>query len=144
MYCPKCGKEISEEAYVCIGCGCVVGQPRYKQEKIVEDLDLNSKIKTFASIALWVFYACLAFAILFFCTGVSDLYVSSYADATWFYSEYAVGLLISSIFAYIVSILALILGIKSKDYSIRNSCVICFVIANAVLFSAMIIAANSW
>ena len=28
MFCSKCGKEINDEAVICIGCGCAVNQPK--------------------------------------------------------------------------------------------------------------------
>ena len=29
-FCSKCGKEIDDEAVICIGCGCEIGRTRYR------------------------------------------------------------------------------------------------------------------
>ena len=39
MYCSKCGKEVSDEAVVCVHCGCMI-----RKEKIYDDRVFERKI----------------------------------------------------------------------------------------------------
>ena len=40
MFCNKCGKEINDDAVVCIGCGCAVNESHYvTTEQFLDSLD---------------------------------------------------------------------------------------------------------
>ena len=45
-YCPKCGKELFDEAVICVGCGCPVKPQKFNQEKPQDLLNvLSERIK---------------------------------------------------------------------------------------------------
>ncbi|MBQ3047135.1 MAG: hypothetical protein IJD54_03705 [Clostridia bacterium] len=147
MFCHKCGREVADDAYICVGCGCIVGEKQNtEKEGFLERRSFNwNKI---ASIGLIAFYFCLAIFFIFFGIGVADLYSSGYSRADYGFGynisvdvymrmDYAIGMLISSIFAYISSIVALVFGIKGKDLNTRNSCIICYILANSIFIVAV-------
>ena len=155
MFCHKCGKEVADDAYVCVGCGCILGEkPKNTNKGTVKDtISIWSKI---ASIALIAFYFCFALFIVFFGLGVADLYSKGYVSTTKYSSgydvlvytyvriEYAIGMLISSIFSYISSIVALVSGIKNKEINTRNSCIISFILANAIVILSVGVMLLCW
>ena len=71
-YCIKCGTELDDDAIVCIGCGCLVGQPDVKEKK--EQINVNtqenqeesySKIKRALPLIFAVFRLFIQFTMLF-------------------------------------------------------------------------------
>ena len=131
MFCHKCGKEVADDAYICVGCGCVVGYTAKKSiQENVEKSGTSSWCRV-ASICLFAFYLCFALFIVSFGIGVTDLRV--YVRYVYLDDIYLICMLASSVFSYLSSIFALVFGIKSKDINTRNSCVISFILANAIL-----------
>lgn len=69
MFCSKCGKEIDDEAYVCVGCGCLTGvndkksvseneiPPEYHIKKDISNIKLISLLSiiigAFVPLAGW-------------------------------------------------------------------------------------------
>ena len=39
-YCTKCGKELRDEAVICPGCGCAVGEPANKKTEVKANIGL--------------------------------------------------------------------------------------------------------
>ena len=141
MFCHKCGKEVPEEAYICTGCGCIVGQkPKTKMNERVKNDDISSCSKI-ANITLIVFYFFLALFIVFFGVGIADWRINEYIYA-YFGDGYAAGMLMSSIFSCISSIVALVFGIKSKEINTRNSCIISVILATAIFIVSVFTSAS--
>ena len=44
MYCPVCGKEISDEAVVCTGCGCMVQDQNRSNETTINETSKKSNV----------------------------------------------------------------------------------------------------
>ena len=67
MFCSNCGKEVCDNAYVCIGCGCLVNRRKPAVPKTPVEGNEGSK-----RFIVWFFIAAgaIALALLFFNIGI--------------------------------------------------------------------------
>ena len=59
MFCSKCGKEIDDNAVVCIGCGCAVEKPAQKAYPVCQNAQRESHVPLILGIVgiifAWIF-----------------------------------------------------------------------------------------
>lgn len=113
-YCIKCGTELDDDAIVCIGCGCLVGQPdvKEKEEQINVNVQENqeesySKIKR----ALPLIFACVSIIYSVCCLilqkcGV-DIYKSEY--------NYLASLISYNTFSFLSGAIAIFSGLFTNN-----------------------------
>ena len=78
MFCSHCGHEVSDEAVVCIHCGCMIDRPKQTNRRVVQNISNNNQTKTsglkitaeifmIISIALFIlyFFLLLGFVIIY-------------------------------------------------------------------------------
>lgn len=46
MFCSHCGHEISDEAVVCVHCGCMIDRPKQTNRRVVQNISNNNQTKT--------------------------------------------------------------------------------------------------
>lgn len=78
MFCKFCGKELPENAYVCVGCGCLVGkapEKKEKKEKKIREPNERQPIMSF----LFKIFLIISFSATVLSLGAS-LFSLTYAD----------------------------------------------------------------
>ena len=142
MFCPKCGKEILDDAYVCVGCGSIVSNSpvnaKNKANNVKGEKDTNklvSKILVFAS------YLFITAVIILFAYNLMNPYTYvSYHNYVYFYYSYDMLLatMIVSIVNYVVSAAGFVFGLLCKDENVKTTATICFILAHAFLVASII------
>lgn len=120
-FCAKCGKELNDEAEICIGCGCIVQDIRMqcKREKIKRKLDATYVAKI-TTIFNFIFTIAVALSIFFLFLSIynSRISFSSYTYSTYFYFfvDYVMGIwaFIFALPAFALSITSLVLSVTKK------------------------------
>ena len=102
MFCSNCGKEVSDNAYACTGCGCLVGG-----KKAPDVGDKNTKLSVFILLSVVAVALTLLFFTLSF-TCEDRRYLSFHEDV----------LIVSGLLAWLLvmpaGIVTLIFGVKEK------------------------------
>jgi len=113
-YCTKCGTELDDDAVVCVGCGCLVGQPDIKdsKEKIKVDT-LKKQGESFSKIkrVLPLIFACVStiYSVCYFIlqrNGV-DIYKSEY--------NYLASLISYNTFSFLSGVIAIYFGLFTNN-----------------------------
>ena len=104
MYCPKCGKEINDEAVICVGCGCQVKQ----KAEASADVQENKPVRESSSTA----NCALLFAFLFPVVGLVMGIIGSCRYKTPMYKNRCITAIVVSVIVWIVLFIAspLLLG----------------------------------
>jgi hypothetical protein len=131
MYCHKCGKELSNDAYVCTGCGCIVGTTKDVSKNTSKPSD--DKIIGVSGLLRIITYAFIAIFIISIGSGIFNLGIYRYKDIYYVYmSEGSViGSFLSSVCVIITSTISLIFSLKNKDKNLLK-CIIELIIGIAI------------
>lgn len=131
MYCYKCGKEISDEAYVCTGCGCIVGTTKSGVKANTgaieeKNIDISGIIRA-------ITYVFIAIFVISIGSGIFNLNIYGYKDVYYAYMSEGsiIWAFLSSVCVFINSIIALIFSLKNKDKNLLN-CIIELIIGLAI------------
>ena len=134
MYCRTCGNELRDEAYFCPNCGCLAKEetaPAVKKKASVAEESKDKLLNLFTLLS----FGLLCFSAFLIIIGFSQLeiYVNKYTgsytyyDAEWYFGYGAF------VFAFIVAIVALGLGItsfvwglKSENSTLKTLSILCF------------------
>ncbi|MBQ7923947.1 MAG: hypothetical protein IJ329_01420 [Clostridia bacterium] len=149
MFCTHCGKEISENAYVCTGCGCLVQQEEPKTKAKIKteeaDTDKGLKLAKMFMIATMAFVGlAFIFTVIYFTSFYVDYYYSSYTQTySYFYLwgdyDFAICAIIFSVCAFGLGTTQFtVMLIKEKKLStLKLLSVIVFIMALASFVAAL-------
>lgn len=101
MFCKKCGKEVNEDAFVCIHCGCLLDESYVKNKKneIVDDEnEVDENDKTGIGAVMGIFLSFIGLII-----GIS-LYTAESKKRETFIKGWAVGFVVSFIIGLIIGL----------------------------------------
>ena len=135
MFCRICGKEVSEQAFACPNCGCLVngGQEKKKDKLVCKGEKNNKLLKTFLiiSFSLVALSLLLSLASAFF--AVLKVRNGSYNfSASIHTAKVAIPAFVMGILALGSGITAFVMGLQQKDEALKMFSIISFI------FSVMI------
>lgn len=141
MFCRNCGREVSEQAFACPGCGCLVGNVSQKMKK--EDVEGTEKksmvFKLFLILSVSFMALALAFSIGSIVFGDIDAYVYKsgyYSDynvrVSWYTGSLAVPAFITGACGLGFGITSFVLGLKEKSEATKMLSIINFIFSIAI------------
>ena len=146
MFCSNCGKEVPDNAYVCTGCGCLVGGKKpaaATEEKAVAVGGKNTKLSVFVLLSV----ASVALSLLFFTLSIALSYYGGYygsygAMGLWFDEVMLmVSFYLTMLLVLPAGIITFIFGIKEKqNAALKLIANITFIVCVAVFITIFAVA----
>lgn len=116
-YCSKCGKELSDEAEICMGCGCMVQSTFQRQGRVKASIKMDKEtVKKLVVILNFVFTITVAFCVFSLLLSVCNASVSSYSSYYYRSSYFAVDKA-GAIWAFLFSFATLGLSVTSLVFN---------------------------
>lgn len=146
MYCMYCGKEVSENAYVCVSCGALVKKPpQQEEEQLTKDsapiapIRSGKALKVFMGLAfIFLFLSVLMFVM----AGSPAMYVD-YAERIYDACDLLIGALINAFFTFMLSVPTFIFGLKEKEsFNLKWTSVCLFIVSVILLAFGIIMMCN--
>ena len=134
MFCKNCGNELSDNAYVCTKCGCLVNEENSETQSttITESGNKNNDkksllVRIFLIITIGFIFAALTCDLL--AVAAMDIYVTDYYIDLYINSTWAAMAFIDGLLALGFGIATFVLGVKNTDKILKMMSIICFVVS---------------
>ena len=144
MFCSNCGKEVPDNAYVCTGCGCLVGGKKpaaATEEKAVAVGGKNTKLSIFVLLSV----GAIAMTVMFLVLSIAGMYLGysySYAyggSGVWFDEvTLSISWVMSMALVLPAGVITLIFGIKEKQNAALKLIAIATFIVGIFVFGAVL------
>lgn len=136
MFCTKCGKEISDQAVVCVNCGCAVDSKFNLNKQQTNDTSKLYLILKYVSVALLALS--IIFIFLSIAEGIVFISIGSYYADFLPNRELSLISLVFAVFAFVSSIINFIIGFKEENKKKRFSTDVIFIINMVIMVVSII------